>query len=127
MLISRRKCVSRSSCSTLSVIGGVPAPTSSRVISSGCSTAPVGQLQRTVASLPREREPGAGEHPPCLRPVAAVHDQPPALVARELLRAELLQQAPAVKDADPGRQAGDLAEDVARHEHRDAPLLRERA
>ena len=124
--VSRRKWVSRSSCSTASRVGGAPACTSSVATSSGCSDGPrllqdhgvvLGGPDRGEARLP-QRSLAAG------RSRVATTSRRRAQL-RQSVGVQLLQQPALVDDADAGGQPVHLGEDMARHEHRHAVVPRQ--
>ena len=123
--VRRRKCSSRSSCSTARRVGGCPPATSVAATSSGRCTA-----RGCVSTMPPS--PAAGSYPAASQQrarscgVARLHDQTACAPFLHLLRAQLLDQAPAVDDPDARRQPVHLGEDVARHEDGDAALGGER-
>ena len=125
-VVRRRKCSSRSSCSTARRLGGWPPWTSTVAIASGDSHGPVARRGRDRGRSTPRRGPRL-EQCASACGVAHLHDQAPRPPALQLAGAQLLDQPALVDDADARRQAVDLGEDVTGHEHGHAVVRGERA
>ena len=105
---TRRKYVSRSSCSTTSRVGGQPAATSTvATVVRFRDRAVIGQND-AVRLGPDRTEPCRGQRAFSRRMVTGRHAQPLTQMAGEVARAEFADELPAVDDADAGGQPRDL-------------------